>query len=89
MNYRDTAKHARAKRTSALARPELGRVNYTLTSERLPDDGRECTVWAQTVDDIVPYRIPVPVALQNGKWINAERGFTLGVPIVGWNYRTT
>lgn len=77
------------RRDAALTRPELGAVSYTLTSERLPDEGRECTVWAQTVDDRVPYRIPFSVAFKDGKWINAARGFTLEVPVVGWNYRRT
>jgi hypothetical protein len=82
-------KNTRIRRAAALTRPELGSVPYTLTSERLPDEGRECTVWAQTIDDPSPYRIPFGVALRGGKWVNAERGFTLEVPIRGWNYRST
>lgn len=78
-----------ARRDAALARPELGAVSYILTSEWLPDDDRECTVWAQTVDDRAPYRIPFSVARKDGKWINTARGYVLGVPIVGWNYRRT
>lgn len=86
MKHKDIERHAQAKRAAALARPELGAVHYTRTADRMPDENRKCMVWAQTVDDRMPYRIPFPVILRDGKWINAARGFILEVPIKGWNY---
>ena len=88
MNRTSTARHARAKRASALARPELGRVNYTLCSDKLPEERRECTAWAKSVDDREPYRIPFGVMLMDSKWVNVGRGIVLEVPIYAWNYRS-
>ena len=87
MRYKDNDRQAQAKRLAALTRPELGSVLYTKSSERLPEDDRPCTVWADMDDGLGPYRLPFPCEYHDGVWHNAKMGFPLEVKIVGWNYR--
>lgn len=78
----------RARRDAALARPELrGYRRYNLVSDGLPDQERECVVWAKMPQDTEPYRIPFPVMLRGDNWYHAVRGFQIQVEVVGWTYR--
>lgn len=76
---------SRAARDRAMARPELRMSPNSIPVEKqLPDDGRECTVWA--VNETGSYRIPFAVTFRNGQWLNPKSD-PLAVRIIGWSYR--
>ena len=85
----DFERSLRAKRDLAMARPELrgGKV-YIPVAERLPDEGRECLIWARMPQDTYPYRVKFPVIYWGGQWFNAASGTQIQVEVCGWNYRS-
>ncbi len=88
MGVTDFERSLRAKRDAAMARPELrgGKV-YIPVSEKLPEENRECLIWAKMPQDTYPYRVRFPVVYRGGHWFNAASGTQIQVEVVGWNYR--
>lgn len=85
MHNKSADRRAQIARGAALARPEIGAVAYTKTSERMPEDGQLCMVWADMDDGLGAYRLPFVCVRRAGVWHNAKMGFPLEVRIVGWN----
>lgn len=77
----------RAKRGSALARPELRTgILFNRVENRMPEKGRNCTCWAADVHG--NYCLPFPVVLKDDdRWYNAVHDRRLAITIIGWNYR--
>lgn len=94
MKYRDTERHARHKRASALSRPELRTPEgyYTPVEDKLPDAGLACTAYAS--DGIgPPYKLPFTVKYSHGPypfgWFHFGNGTLLRVRVVKWRYHSS
>jgi hypothetical protein len=86
MKYQDADRDAKAKRARALARPELGAVQYVRVEDRLPESTRTCWAWADADDGAPVYRLPFAVFCLDGIWFNAARQSRLTIRVIGWNY---
>lgn len=83
-HHRDSMKGAKARRTAALARPELRTAEmFTPVREKFPDEGIACLV--QMKDETGIY---APKNLwacrRQGRWVNFRTGTLLTPEIVGW-----
>lgn len=85
MHNKSSDRRAQIARGAALARPEIGSVRYTKCSERMPEDGHLCMVWADMDDGLGAYRLPFVCVRRDDVWHNAKIGFPLEVKVVGWN----
>lgn len=86
MRYKDTARDAKARRSAALARPELRgqSVAYVRVTDRLPPIGQPVIAYAS---DGSIYKIPFPVCYRgDGKWSNIKFDRPLSTTIVGWTH---
>lgn len=96
MNRKDADRHARAKRTAALARPELREdICFISVESELPEEGRLCTVWAASDEFGGIYRLPFhvcrklcvsPTGIHYTEWHHARFDNLIQVRIVGWIY---
>lgn len=83
-HHRDNMKATRARRTAALARPELRPAEmFTPVTEKFPDEGIACLVQMKHETGIyVPKGIWA--CRRRGRWMNFKTGTELTPEIVGW-----